>query len=350
MYTVITVDDEPIIKKVLQKLLPESGLFRIIAEAEDGLEALKLVRALSPDLLISDIRMPVMDGLELAEALYKERIMPEMLFLSGYDDSSYVRRAMPFGVKEYLLKPLDPSMLAESLQGVVERLQAKRHIEADDARLLAACSQTGAELAAKMEALQTEEACSLLSGFCRRLEAEGLAPARVQSLLSDLWGFASSALADRGGFEPLPASPERLERASAHESHEAPYAEFIRRWIEARQVSRNWGAYRHVRQMAQYLEQHYASPSLSLQQLADQLGMSVSYLSRSFKEEWGMSFSAYLTTLRMELAKTLLRDPVYKTSDIASQVGYTDLPHFTKSFKKYTGLNPSDFRKRLGAR
>lgn len=349
MFTVITVDDEPIVKKVLQKLLPESGQFQIVAEAEDGLEALKLVRALSPDLLISDIRMPVMDGLELAEALYNERIMPEMLFLSGYDDSSYVRRAMPFGVKEYLLKPLDPVMLTESLQRVVNRIVAKQQIEVENARLLTACNNTAVKLASNIEELQADVVRTLLHEFCQQLAADELAPVLVQKILSDLWGLTSSILAERSS-SPLPAYPEMLKRPHHPETLKQQFMEHILQSIEERKLKRNWGSYRQVRKIAEYLDRNYASPSLSLQQLADHFGISPSYVSRSFKEELGVSFSSYLTNLRMEQAKTLLCNPEYKTYAIATQVGYTDLPHFTKSFKKFTGLSPSDYRKRLGAR
>src|SRR5690606_13234789 len=105
-YTVITVDDEAMIKRTIGKLLESTGSFRSVGEAEDGAEAMQLIERLRPDVVITDITMPVMDGLELIAACSGKQDGPEFIIVSGYGDFSYVQEAIRNGVADYLLKPI----------------------------------------------------------------------------------------------------------------------------------------------------------------------------------------------------------------------------------------------------
>lgn len=88
---------------------------------------------------------------------------------------------------------------------------------------------------------------------------------------------------------------------------------------------------------------------LSLQEVADSLGMSVTYLSRTFKNETNMNFVKYLVQIRMEKARELLAEPELSAQETAYRVGFSDYVHFSKTFKKYHGLTPSEYRKQCKA-
>jgi two-component system response regulator YesN len=112
-------------------------------------------------------------------------------------------------------------------------------------------------------------------------------------------------------------------------------------------ASRNLGAGHYIRRAVRYMEEHYTREELSLTEVAHALGISVPYLSRSFKEEMNVTFVQHLTRLRMAKARELLADTDDSTTEIALQVGYSDYPHFSKTFKKMYGLTPTAYRKQL---
>ena len=117
MMKVIITDDEIQIRKGLRmKVDWEEEGFQIAGEASNGKEALELLRNMDIDLVITDMRMPIMDGIELAKRCQQEFPTVKVIVLSGYSDFEYVRGSMKEGVKDYLLKPVAPDELVEALQ------------------------------------------------------------------------------------------------------------------------------------------------------------------------------------------------------------------------------------------
>ncbi len=115
----LIVDDEAIIRKGLCETIAWDELqVEVIGEASNGQEAIELLRKSQVDLVLTDIRMPVMDGLELVERIKKEGIHTHVIMISGYDDFEYAVQAMRLGVKDYLLKPVD----IEELIGIVKKV------------------------------------------------------------------------------------------------------------------------------------------------------------------------------------------------------------------------------------
>ena len=120
MLKVMLVDDEPYILQGLQVLIDwESGGFEIAALCHNGREALKYLKENTVDLIISDIKMPEMTGLELLETVKKEKISDaEFVLLTGYDDFAYTQRAIRNGCLDYILKPVIEEELISVLQKV----------------------------------------------------------------------------------------------------------------------------------------------------------------------------------------------------------------------------------------
>ena len=96
-----------------------------------------------------------------------------------------------------------------------------------------------------------------------------------------------------------------------------------------------------------YIGQKYMNETLSVKDISDHVFLSTSYVCTFFKNETGQTLNQYLTEYRMEKAKQLLTDPRYKITDISSRVGYSDGNYFGKSFKKYTGFSPSEYREKM---
>ncbi|OQY31840.1 MAG: hypothetical protein B6241_13010 [Spirochaetaceae bacterium 4572_59] len=128
MYTVFLADDEPSALSYLRTLISQkcSG-FSIIGEADNGKDALQMVGELKPDLLISDIRMPIMDGIELIGEVKKHYPEIQSVIVSGYQDFQYAQKALQSGVSDYLLKPVKISDFTELMDKINQELGERRH-------------------------------------------------------------------------------------------------------------------------------------------------------------------------------------------------------------------------------
>ncbi|ETT59145.1 two component AraC family transcriptional regulator [Paenibacillus sp. FSL R7-277] len=127
MYKVFIVDDEPFILSGLQDILDweELGL-TIAGQAENGQEALEQLREIPADILITDISMPVMTGLELIRAVREFRPDLKVVVLSGFDEFMYVKEGLALGIENYLLKPINLEEFQQTLETIVEKLNVSR--------------------------------------------------------------------------------------------------------------------------------------------------------------------------------------------------------------------------------
>lgn len=134
MMKVIIADDEIQVRRGLKmKAKWEEEGFQIAGEASNGKEALQLVEEIKADLVITDVRMPVMDGIEFARRCHRKFPHVKVIVLSGYSDFEYVRSSLVEGVKDYLLKPVAPDELAGALRRVKEEivLEKKQLLESE---------------------------------------------------------------------------------------------------------------------------------------------------------------------------------------------------------------------------
>ncbi len=150
MHSVIIVDDELFVRKGLQGMIDwEKAGFQVIGEADNGEDALELITVKKPDLVVTDIRMPVMDGLDLIQAAAEAGMATEFIIISGYNDFRYAQQAMRFGVVDYVLKPVDQDDFLQALAKLREHLAGKKKAQ----------ERTGIEAGEQMiEALLRREA------------------------------------------------------------------------------------------------------------------------------------------------------------------------------------------------
>lgn len=140
MKKAILVDDEVFARKGLIGLIPWEKLgFEVAGEAEDGEDACALIEAVRPDVVITDIRMPVLDGLELIRKVRESgNDKTKFIIISGYGDFKYAQQAVRYGVADYLLKPIDENELIDALRLIREQLEKDQpRSEAGDALLQA---------------------------------------------------------------------------------------------------------------------------------------------------------------------------------------------------------------------
>lgn len=261
MLKAVVFDDEYIVIEALRTLIDWTGLeVELVGTAGDGITALEVFRQQRPDIVLTDIRMPGMDGLQLIQEIMSEAEDTCCIVFSGFNEFEYVKQAIQLGVIDYLEKPITDASVERSLRKAASRIVSQRETM---------------EIRRKWEESQRELLEKAL------LDGQALDDGHTQK---------NSA----------------VERARS------------------------------------YIVQH-VNRDLSLQEVADHVGMNAAYLSVLFKEETGETYIKFLTRYRMELAKMLLRKGL-KVNEVSERVGYHTYRHFSEVFKKCTGTTPGQFR------
>ena len=128
MIKVLIADDEPLLLRSLKKSIEMmDGEYSVIDTASDGKSALKKAEALNPDVIFTDIRMPIFDGLEFVGKLREKGISAKIVLISGYKEFEYAKKAITLGVEDYLVKPINPLVLQKILQKMKAELQEDIH-------------------------------------------------------------------------------------------------------------------------------------------------------------------------------------------------------------------------------
>ncbi len=130
MLKIFVVDDDKIIRRGLKAIIENySEEIAVIGEASNGKSALGLILQLKPDILITDIKMPVMDGIELIRKVQELGIKLKMIVLSGFDEYKYVREALKLGASDYILKPVENNVLLQLLEHLGEQIEIEKKEE-----------------------------------------------------------------------------------------------------------------------------------------------------------------------------------------------------------------------------
>ena len=390
MYNILIVDDEPIVKIALRSILPweEYGFF-ICGTAGNGLEALSLVEKQHPDVIITDLKMPGMDGLELIRTLKEKKYPGEILVLSNYEDFDSVRSALLLGAADYLLKiKIQADTLLACLNKTTEKLQKKagekspvpeETISENRNRLLLSFFQGDGSLASFiLENRETE------LGFMEKSCA--ICYVTFEKFLSnDAFSISSNLLRDmildavQGALQPyilvlndysalvvfsqkeLTVSQIKVEqlvkklynRFTMYQSFapDMPYQENLKNYEEARKIyqsfHQNEGHYKNdVAKTIAYIEENYMH-RLTLASISANVNLSSSYLCRVFKSEVGTSITSYLNNLRIRKAATLIKEQDLSLKEISAMVGIDDQLYFSRLFKKCMGISPSEYGKKF---
>lgn len=328
MVKLLIADDEKIIREAVSELIDWNGLgVQITGLCKNGLEALDAIMDTAPDIVMTDIRMPGMDGLELIEKIRRLDPRIQFIILSGYQEFEYARRALRFGVQEYLLKPISEEQIVAAVEKAKQSfLDLRTPVEAL-ADLLVEARRRGDEAEA-LRLLQHFFKPVLQPERCRALGVNLIARLRTQLEISD-----TRRLAD---FTAQLVTLQQLELLKDVLQKEVLFLLFSQPQAAAGLAGL----------VKDYVRTHLADVDLSLKYIAEhQLYMNVDYLSRTFAAQTGEKFSNFLNRTRVETAKSLLRrwgpGSVHR---VAEAVGCGNNPqYFSQIFKKQTGLTPSQF-------
>ena len=131
---VVIADDEPITRMDIKEILTEKG-YEVIGEAADGFDAVEICKAEKPDLVLMDIKMPLLDGLSAARIMAEEEVDAAVVLLTAYSEREFIDRAKEIGVSGYLVKPIDEKSLIPSIELAVARNKEMQKLQRDIAKV-----------------------------------------------------------------------------------------------------------------------------------------------------------------------------------------------------------------------
>ena len=330
----LIVDDEPLIRKGLKNQIPWHSIgVKLVLDAASGDQALRIMAETKPDILITDIHMREMTGLELIERTNERYPDVDVIVLTGYDDFEYARSCLRMRVKDFLLKPVDE----EQLLALVENLKRKRNGPEAFGPAFAQIKQSlslGAHEQADLEAQ--------LLAFEKLVADCELSPAQVQRCCFELLTLGHF----HQGEGEEPGAQGRLDGAVAAMKRMQPQAcvEFTRDFLR-----QSFGAKAGIEivERAKRLIEAQLAEDITVASLAQSLYITPAYLSRLFKRATGEGCNEYIVRKRIEQAKALLGATNLKVGEIARMIGYHDNNYFSLAFKKQTGMSPLTYRERV---
>lgn len=303
MTKLLFVEDDLVVLEDLTTIVDWAKEGFRVCTAVNGIQGLKKYEELRPELVITDVKMPLMDGLEMMQSIRRINPCVPFMILSAYEDFAYVQDALRQGARDYIRKT---SITRDLLLEKAVMLRSEHEAMADN---------TLSVLKGKLRELESGREEDLL----RMEEMAGwFAPKKV---LLPFVRYAEDAL-------KMPLAKDDSVFQALKERFFKPHSDVVTAALAE-------------------IHAHFSDPDLSNSALAVRVGMSERRLAERFKAETGCTINEYITRTRMDTAKTLLRGRklIY---EIAAMTGYSTPQYFGSVFKQHTGMTPNDYRARYG--
>ncbi|OIJ17322.1 hypothetical protein BKP37_02110 [Anaerobacillus alkalilacustris] len=384
-YKVVLVDDESLILKSISKIIDWKAFnCQIVGTANDGQDAYSLIHDIHPEIVITDICMPEMTGLELLKKVQTLQVRPEVILLSGHNEFKYAREGLQNNAFDYILKPIDHEELEKCLQRVIVKFEDvkkkeyeyRKHLiyealtigkdnsspSIDDYHYLIVALQLNKTSASDEQQLREwikkEREDHFSDLFFYKFESSRYVivythskedinftttvKSAMQKLIEQINAHMKIAVGKGGiGMNGLTVSFQTtcklLESAT-----------FLKMNLVSEEDIKNEYRTKYspdaaIKKAKSYLQENFTK-EIGIEAVCEVVDLSVSYFSVLFKQKTGVTFLEYLTNLRMEHACVLLKTTDLKTYEIANMVGYSDQRYFSQVFKKRMHVTPSQYR------
>lgn len=396
MYKILIVDDEFFYREALKNTIPwEDYGCCICGEANNGVTGVERAKELRPDIILADVSMPFMDGLQMIEEINKELPGTLCAIVTGYSEFEYAKRGIELGVKYFVVKPVNDQELVKCVMEMARELDAKTEKQKEYTSLrFWADKNAGNNQREFLEMLlDGDEEINTERFFyeCENLQlpiqnggyvvccllVDTRSPVslsaqeweeKIQSMLKEELKQQNYVLqCSRKGvrilFYDMPpqewdelrlrALMQKLQIKCMQElvctvvagvgSYCLDYTEITESCKEAENSMRDITTSDLITRMLSYIHENYSDADLTLHKIAEALYSNYSYLSAQFTKEIGMSASQYISRFRMTKAADALRSGVDNMVQIACDVGYTDVKYFYRCFKKEFGITPYQY-------
>lgn len=398
MWKLVIADDEPKIRRGIEKILNWHDFnIEIVGEAEDGEIALEVIEEKTPDIILLDINMPFLNGLNLLQKLRDINNKSIVIIISGYDDFSYAQKALKFNVFDYILKPVNKNSMEEVITKVVYKLneiekennyfkwinkkltenmdelkktffsdwlnnklsdeQVLKEMEFFDIDFGKNIGVTIIKLVDKLniKIIDKKWNTELLEFAISNLLNDKFEESNVKIIFADdkknvilvskiddmfEWITLGNQLeVEISKYLKCNVIIEQANVSSGILKIKDVYLKIINSVIEKKKCSPM------ALMTIKYIEENYYSNDLNINDVSDKLEVTSSYLSKLLKKETGSSFIEYLTNIRIKKAMYIMEDPTIKIYDVAELVGYSNQHYFCRTFKKVVGFSPTEYKR-----
>jgi two-component system response regulator YesN len=394
MYKLIIVDDETLaLEQLVATVDWELFGFEIFSVFDDGAAALECLKKERIDLVLTDIRMPDVDGVEIAKYCYEN--LPDTLvaFISSYDSFEYARQAVRYNIMDYILKPFSYKQLTEMLEHaemlldnkfgksfVSDEIQLQREKFFSD--LFFGSIKNETTLKERLELIGLSERLSEAPAIMLNLTVENF-----EEYLKKTWKYGKdrlySAIANISfedtnsnifcvmmyAYDSIRIIGIQKEKKPALRSLAEKYCERLSADLfeilmlkTKTEILKEFGALNDIieesafemtekskeknikEQIMKYLKKNYQRDDISLTSLAEYMCYNKVYFCSYYRRHMNENFTTTLNRMRIEKAKELLKNPNIKASSIYSKVGYKSAPYFYKIFKSFVGKTPAEYQ------
>lgn len=338
MYKVLFVDDDDTIGFIVSKMkVWENSNFKITRYVQNGKEALLVLEKESFDLIITDIRMPIVDGLELLENIRKRGDKTFLVLASTYNEFEYAKRGLQNGAIDYIVKPITEESLKE-LFIRVEKLLKEKEDKPKETNLKVSKDRIDKwyNLFINLEETPKNLKDKYLKELNDIVKEEKVVFSEL--LFEGVWEKIVKVF-------PWVVKLENIEFLFKEESFEEEVEEKISniQEIVKKYKLNNYDSL--INNVSEVILKNIGKDKL-LDIISEELQLSKDYIGKLFKNKIGITLNEYSTILKMEYGKKLLSGSNKKVYEISEELGYSTVDYFSKLFKNYTGFTPVQYRKK----
>ncbi|WP_377720092.1 response regulator [Paenibacillus xanthanilyticus] len=350
--------------------------------AVDGIDGLEKALSRPPDLVMTDIRMPGMDGLEMAKQLRERLPDVRIIVLTGYDDFGFARQAIRFGASDYVLKPIEEDELRKTVEkvaaecrqlaegrqrepvravqwakfygligaiGVEAEEEAKRAFAPKAADFARACQELARDIRLQAAAFRLDVIDARIGELFARFREE---PGAGQELTVTIVNALLTELLLLSGEHELPDAvrPQRLLGYASLIEIEQAVRDYMAQWLRRMEEKRLNKDDFVIRKVSELVEAQYGSTALSVTMLAEAAFLSANHLGVVFKKATGKTVHEYIAEVRMAKAEEQLRLSKRKVAQIAAEVGIPNTSYFCSLFKQAYGMTPGEYQELMQRR
>ena len=338
MYKVLFVDDDETIGFIVSKMkVWENSNFKITRYAQNGKEALLVLEKESFDLIITDIRMPIVDGLELLENIRKREDKTFLVLASTYSEFEYAKRGLQNGAIDYIIKPITEENLKE-LFIRVEKLLKEKEDKPKETNLKVSKDRIDKWYNLFINLEETPK--NLKDKYLKELN-DIVKEEKVifsELLFEGIWEKIVKVF-------PWVVKLENIEFLFKEESFEKEVEEKI---YNIQEIIKKYKLNNYdslINNVSEVILKNIGKDKL-LDIISEELQLSKDYIGKLFKNKIGITLNEYSTILKMEYGKKLLNGSNKKVYEISEELGYSTVDYFSKLFKNYTGFTPVQYRKK----
>lgn len=369
MYSLVIADDDEILLEGLATAFDWQALnIRVAAAVTDGAAALDALRREPCDILLTDIKMGRMDGLELTRLTKEEFPQARLVIMSAYEEFGFAQHAVRVGVEDYIVKPIDLDQLQDTFRriaGDLDRERAQKAYLTDIHRRIDELGERSVEECYRASGALNTGVIEHLARVTLLGSAQEVAgdverlKANLEAVSGGSFVFLVAALgmlAGRlGGSGQLSGAQKEaliaLQKDAMKCQRMEDAMEMVRACLDGiagEMAEQSLDVKGLIQSACRYVEAQYFRSELRLRDAAQHVGLSPSYFSAMFAKYAGESFSEYLLRIRMKEAQLLLSGTEFRTYEIAYKVGYDNPTYFSTLFKRYAGMTVSQYREAFG--